>query len=148
VFVWYLYLFDSLPLLAGTSHLSVERSDPLYVFILYLLRVVVLYVHFIIFVSSFLASYSFIVYHNIKILLFIHSSFIIPFHFSYHIIGILHTIIFTRAFGLVRPSEVQIEFLEVFYVKCDDKSLEMKIEEKTEEFVASFSKRKTKKGQV
>jgi len=61
---------------------------------------------------------------------------------------ILHTIIFTRAFGLVRPVETSIDFLDFFYVRCDDEGIEKKVDEKTEEFVHSFAKRKVNKMQI
>lgn len=38
--------------------------------------------------------------------------------------------------------------LIVHKVKCDDKAIEAKVDEKTEEFCTSFAKRKTNKGQV
>jgi len=62
--------------------------------------------------------------------------------------SLLQTIMFVRSFGSVKPSEVHVEFLDLYYIKCDDKSVDLKIEEKAEEFCTSFAKRKTNKGQI
>jgi len=62
--------------------------------------------------------------------------------------SIIHTIMYSRAFGLVKPIEVPIDFLELYYVKSEDKAMDLKVDEKIEEFSASLSKRKTNKGQI
>lgn len=61
---------------------------------------------------------------------------------------ILHTIMFHRALGLVRPRDVDLELFEVTYVQCGDVELERKIEEKIDQFVAWVEKHPDKKGQV
>jgi hypothetical protein len=62
--------------------------------------------------------------------------------------SILQSILFVRAFGFVKPCEMHVEFLDLYYVKCDDKAVDVKVEEKIDEFCASFAKRKTNKGQI
>eukprot|EP00026_Physarum_polycephalum_P013619 Phypoly_transcript_14037.p1 GENE.Phypoly_transcript_14037~~Phypoly_transcript_14037.p1 ORF type:complete len:222 (+),score=31.26 Phypoly_transcript_14037:318-983(+) len=61
---------------------------------------------------------------------------------------ILHTIMFARAFGLVTPEDVYIDFMDFYYVKANNDVINKRIDEKTEEFCSSFAKRKAKKGQM
>lgn len=62
---------------------------------------------------------------------------------------ILHTILFNRALGLVRPHEVDSEiFLETTYVQCGDPMMEKKVEEKIDHFLASIEKHPSKKARV
>lgn len=61
---------------------------------------------------------------------------------------ILHTIMFHRALGLVRPRDVDLELFEVTYVQCGDPELERNIEEKIDLFIAWVEKHPNKKGQV
>lgn len=61
---------------------------------------------------------------------------------------ILHTIMFHRALGLVRPKDVDLELFDVTYVQCGDRDLERIIEEKIDHFVAWVEKHPNKKGQV
>jgi autophagy-related protein 101 len=60
--------------------------------------------------------------------------------------GILHTIMFNRALGLVRPREVDSELFEITY--CGDAATEKKIEEKIDLFLAWVEKHPNKKSQV
>ncbi|KAH7423676.1 hypothetical protein KP509_12G067900 [Ceratopteris richardii] len=61
---------------------------------------------------------------------------------------ILHTIMFHRALGLVRPKDVGLELFDITYVQCGDRELERTIEEKIDSFVAWVEKHPNKKGQV
>ncbi|CAA7393869.1 unnamed protein product [Spirodela intermedia] len=61
---------------------------------------------------------------------------------------ILHTILFHRALGLVRPKDVDSEHFEITYVQCGDAELEKKIEEKVDHFCSWVEKHPNKKGQV
>lgn len=61
---------------------------------------------------------------------------------------ILHTIMFHRALGLVRPKDVDMELFDVTYVQCGDRDLEKTVEEKIDLFVAWVEKHPNKKGQV
>jgi len=55
---------------------------------------------------------------------------------------LLHTIMFSRAFGLVKPREYCIDFLELYYVRCVDEIIEKYIEEKIDMFVDTWKKKK------
>ncbi|KAL6227288.1 hypothetical protein ACLB2K_001247 [Fragaria x ananassa] len=61
---------------------------------------------------------------------------------------ILHTIVFNRALGLVRPKDVDLELFEITYVQCGDLDLEKKIDEKIEQFISWVEKHPNKKSQV
>ncbi|KAG4943796.1 hypothetical protein JHK85_048442 [Glycine max] len=62
--------------------------------------------------------------------------------------GILHTIVFHRALGLVRPKDVDLELFDVTYVQCGEAELEKKIDEKIEQFVCWVEKHPNKKSQI
>ncbi|KAJ4812496.1 Autophagy-related protein 101 [Rhynchospora pubera] len=53
---------------------------------------------------------------------------------------ILHTIIFHRALGLVRPRDINCELFELTYVQCGVPEVEKEIEEKITEFISKISK--------
>eukprot|EP00271_Cylindrocystis_brebissonii_P013500 TRINITY_DN33361_c0_g1_i1.p1 TRINITY_DN33361_c0_g1~~TRINITY_DN33361_c0_g1_i1.p1 ORF type:complete len:247 (+),score=49.62 TRINITY_DN33361_c0_g1_i1:321-1061(+) len=61
---------------------------------------------------------------------------------------ILHTIMFHRALGLVRPKDVDTELFDLTYVQCGDSAIEKKIDEKIEHFCTWVEKHPLKKGQV
>ncbi|XP_010263772.1 PREDICTED: autophagy-related protein 101-like [Nelumbo nucifera] len=61
---------------------------------------------------------------------------------------ILHTIVFHRALGLVRPKDKDSELFEITYVQCEDSELEKKIEEKIDLFIFWVEKHPNKKSQV
>ncbi|KAF3781325.1 Autophagy-related protein 101 [Nymphaea thermarum] len=61
---------------------------------------------------------------------------------------ILHTILFHRALGLVRPKDVDSELFDITYVQCGDADLEKKIEEKIDQFIAWVEKHPNKKSQI
>ncbi|XP_015890077.1 autophagy-related protein 101 isoform X2 [Ziziphus jujuba] len=61
---------------------------------------------------------------------------------------ILHTIVFHRALGLVRPKDVDLELFEITYVQCGDSELEKKIDEKIEQFISWVEKHPNKKSQI
>ncbi|XP_068655103.1 autophagy-related protein 101 [Aristolochia californica] len=61
---------------------------------------------------------------------------------------ILHTIIFHRALGLVRPKDIDSELFEITYVQCGDPELEKKIEEKIDQFIGWVEKHPNKKSQI
>ncbi|ESR39060.1 Autophagy-related protein 101 [Citrus sinensis] len=62
--------------------------------------------------------------------------------------GILHTIIFHRALGLVRPKDIDLELFEITYVQCGDLEVEKKIDEKIEQFISWVEKHPNKKSQI
>uniref|UniRef100_A0A7I4F0Z5 Autophagy-related protein 101 n=1 Tax=Physcomitrium patens TaxID=3218 RepID=A0A7I4F0Z5_PHYPA len=61
---------------------------------------------------------------------------------------ILHTIMFNRALGLVRPREVECELFDITYVQCGDSHTEKKIEEKIDHFLTWVEKHPDKKSRV
>ncbi|KAK4760898.1 hypothetical protein SAY87_005791 [Trapa incisa] len=61
---------------------------------------------------------------------------------------ILHTIIFHRALGLVRPKEIDLEHFEITYVQCGDIEVEKTIDEKIEQFICWVEKHPNKKSQI
>ncbi|KAG6396213.1 hypothetical protein SASPL_142357 [Salvia splendens] len=61
---------------------------------------------------------------------------------------ILHTILFHRALGLVRPKDIDLELFEITYVQCGDVELERKIDEKIEQFIDRVEKHPNKKNQI
>ncbi|XP_042376119.1 autophagy-related protein 101-like [Zingiber officinale] len=61
---------------------------------------------------------------------------------------LLHTIVFHRALGLVRPKDIECELFEITYVQCGDHELDKKIEEKTDQLIAWVEKHPNKKSQI
>ncbi|KAG9146047.1 hypothetical protein Leryth_016596 [Lithospermum erythrorhizon] len=61
---------------------------------------------------------------------------------------ILHTILFHRALGLVKPKDIDLELFDITYVQCGDVELERKIEEKIDLFIDRVEKHPNKKNQV
>ncbi|XP_057491959.1 autophagy-related protein 101-like [Actinidia eriantha] len=61
---------------------------------------------------------------------------------------ILHTILFHRALGLVRPKDVDLELFEITYVQCGNVELEKKIDEKIDQFIDRVEKHPNKKNQI
>ncbi|XP_042019827.1 autophagy-related protein 101-like isoform X1 [Salvia splendens] len=61
---------------------------------------------------------------------------------------ILHTILFHRALGLVRPKDIDLELFEITYVQCGDVELERKTDEKIEQFIDRAEKHPNKKNQI
>ncbi|XP_057966012.1 autophagy-related protein 101 isoform X2 [Malania oleifera] len=61
---------------------------------------------------------------------------------------ILHTIVFHRALGLVRPKDIDLELFDITYVQCGDPELEKKIDEKIEQFISWVEKHPNKKSQI
>ncbi|KAL1556981.1 autophagy-related protein 101-like isoform X4 [Salvia divinorum] len=61
---------------------------------------------------------------------------------------ILHTILFHRALGLVRPKDIDLELFEITYVQCGDVELERKIDEKIDQFLDRVEKHPNKKNQI
>ncbi|KAG0456118.1 hypothetical protein HPP92_023906 [Vanilla planifolia] len=61
---------------------------------------------------------------------------------------VLHTIVFHRALGLVRPKDVDCELFEITYVQCGDADLTKKIEEKIDQFISWVDKHPNKKCQI
>ncbi|PIN02634.1 hypothetical protein CDL12_22985 [Handroanthus impetiginosus] len=61
---------------------------------------------------------------------------------------ILHTILFHRALGLVRPKDVDLELFEITYVQCGDAELERKVDEKIDQFIDRVEKHPNKKTQI
>uniref|UniRef100_A0A161ZMM9 Autophagy-related protein 101 n=1 Tax=Daucus carota subsp. sativus TaxID=79200 RepID=A0A161ZMM9_DAUCS len=63
-------------------------------------------------------------------------------------VRILHTILFHRALGLVRPKDVDLQLFEITYVQCADAELEKKIDEKIGQFIDRVDKHPNKKTQI
>ncbi|XP_072952575.1 autophagy-related protein 101 [Typha angustifolia] len=61
---------------------------------------------------------------------------------------ILHTILFHRALGLVRPKDVDCELFEITYVQCGISELEKEIEGKIEEFISKVDKHPNRRSQI
>ncbi|GAB2278071.1 hypothetical protein Dimus_012768 [Dionaea muscipula] len=61
---------------------------------------------------------------------------------------ILHTIMFHRALGLVRPRDVDLELFDITYVQCGDTEIEKKIDEKIDQFISWVEKHPHKKSQI
>ncbi|ERN10144.1 autophagy-related protein 101 isoform X2 [Amborella trichopoda] len=61
---------------------------------------------------------------------------------------ILHTIVFHRALGLVRPRDIDSELFDITYVQCGDPDVEKKLEEKIDQFIAWVEKHPNKKSQM
>ncbi|GJP43839.1 hypothetical protein CLOM_g3245 [Closterium sp. NIES-68] len=61
---------------------------------------------------------------------------------------LLHTIMFHRALGLVRPKSIDSELFDITYVQCGDAEVERQIEEKIGQFSLWLEKNPTKKGQL
>ncbi|PRP87736.1 DUF1649 family protein [Planoprotostelium fungivorum] len=55
---------------------------------------------------------------------------------------LLHTIIFNRTFGVVRPKESVVDFIDFTYVKCDDESIEKAVSERAHQFYDSWLRKK------
>ncbi|KAL3583691.1 hypothetical protein D5086_014752 [Populus alba] len=79
---------------------------------------------------------------------YILSVFCVQIHEVKLIAGILHTIVFHRALGLVRPKDIDLELFEITYVQCGDVELEKKIEEKIDQFISWVEKHPNKKSQI
>ncbi|XP_042006398.1 autophagy-related protein 101-like [Salvia splendens] len=72
-------------------------------------------------------------------------------HFEIHEVlrcKILHTILFHRALGLVRPKDIDLELFEITYVQCGDVELERKVDEKIDQFLDRVDKHPNKKNQI
>lgn len=54
---------------------------------------------------------------------------------------VLHTILFNRALGQVRPRDVDSELFDITYVKCGDAEVEAKVEGRISEFCTHAEKR-------
>ncbi|CAH8339922.1 unnamed protein product [Eruca vesicaria subsp. sativa] len=61
---------------------------------------------------------------------------------------ILHTIVFHRALGLIRPKDVDLELFEITYVQCGEIEVEKKIDEKIEQLITWIDKHPNKKCQI
>eukprot|EP01092_Planopodium_desertum_P010748 TRINITY_DN4830_c0_g1_i1.p1 TRINITY_DN4830_c0_g1~~TRINITY_DN4830_c0_g1_i1.p1 ORF type:complete len:196 (+),score=1.82 TRINITY_DN4830_c0_g1_i1:37-624(+) len=61
---------------------------------------------------------------------------------------LLHTIIFNRAIGVVKPKDVVLEGLEVSYVKCDNEAVETAVETKVKRFCEYFHQKKKDRGKI
>ncbi|KAJ4966586.1 hypothetical protein NE237_018435 [Protea cynaroides] len=61
---------------------------------------------------------------------------------------ILHTIVFHRALGLIRPKDIDSELFDITYVQCGDAEVEKKIEEKIDQFIGWVEKHPNKKSQI
>ncbi|KAL3376402.1 hypothetical protein AABB24_003032 [Solanum stoloniferum] len=61
---------------------------------------------------------------------------------------ILHTIMFHRALGLLRPKDVDLELFDITYTQCGDVEVEKKIEEKITLFIDRVEKHPNRKNQI
>ncbi|XP_010550372.1 PREDICTED: autophagy-related protein 101-like [Tarenaya hassleriana] len=61
---------------------------------------------------------------------------------------ILHTIVFHRALGLIRPKDIDLELFDITYVQCGEKEVEKKIDEKIDQFISWVDKHPNKKSQI
>ncbi|CAF1717069.1 hypothetical protein Bca4012_041595 [Brassica carinata] len=61
---------------------------------------------------------------------------------------ILHTIVFHRALGLIRPKDIDLELFDITYVQCGEIEVEKKIDDKIEQFVTWIGKHPNKKSQI
>lgn len=62
---------------------------------------------------------------------------------------ILHTIIFCRALGALKPQEVDCEILSnITFVKCGDREVDKRVEEKINQFYTWLDRHPGKRGQV
>lgn len=61
---------------------------------------------------------------------------------------LLHTIIFSRALGPVRPREVDLHLFDLTYADCGDLGVEAKVNEKVKQFCAITAKHPGKSNQV
>ncbi|CAD6251161.1 unnamed protein product [Miscanthus lutarioriparius] len=61
---------------------------------------------------------------------------------------ILHTIFFHRTLSLVRPKDVDCDFLEITYVQCGLPELEKEVDEKIDQFTAWVEKHPNRRSQI
>nr|VDD37447.1 unnamed protein product [Brassica oleracea] len=61
---------------------------------------------------------------------------------------ILHTIVFHRALGLIRPKDIDLELFDITYVQCGEIEVEKKIDETIEHFISWIDKHPNKKSQI
>ncbi|KAM9988298.1 hypothetical protein ACTFIZ_003672 [Dictyostelium cf. discoideum] len=61
---------------------------------------------------------------------------------------ILHSILFQRSLGTVKPKDTTLDCVDFSYVKSDDPSSSKHIEDKSEELLSSIIKRKAKTAQL
>ncbi|PWZ26231.1 hypothetical protein Zm00014a_032078 [Zea mays] len=62
--------------------------------------------------------------------------------------GILHTIFFHRTLSLVRPKDVDCDFLDITYVQCGLPELEKEVDEKIDQFSAWVEKHPNRRSQI
>lgn len=71
---------------------------------------------------------------------------------QHHVRGVLrcllHTIVFNRALGFVKPKDVDSDLFEITYVQCGDPHVEQLIEEKISAFITWTDRHPGKRGQV
>jgi len=61
---------------------------------------------------------------------------------------LLHTIIFHRAFGVITPKDVEIDFLDFVYVCVDDPTIEHDVQEKVEVFYNTIKRKDLKQVKI
>ncbi|KAJ0234356.1 Autophagy-related protein 101 [Hirschfeldia incana] len=58
---------------------------------------------------------------------------------------VLHTIVFHRALGLIRPKDIDLELFDITYVQCGEIEVEKKIDDRIEHFITWIEKHPNKK---
>ncbi|CAN8264122.1 unnamed protein product [Cochlearia groenlandica] len=61
---------------------------------------------------------------------------------------ILHTVVFHRALGLIRPKDIDLENFDITYVQCGELEVEKKIDNKIDQFISWTDKHPNKKSQI
>jgi len=61
---------------------------------------------------------------------------------------LLHTIMFQRALGAVRPSDVESDLFDITYVKCSDPGVSKAIEDKVDTFSRLLEQSQPPRGQI
>ncbi|RIB09839.1 autophagy-related protein [Gigaspora rosea] len=68
------------------------------------------------------------------------------YYLSLNVLAILHTILFYRIFGNIKPREVDL--LDITYSAIDDPEVEKVVDEKVEQFVRNLENHGNQKGQI
>lgn len=61
---------------------------------------------------------------------------------------LIHTILFNRALGYVKPQDVDSELFDITYVKCNDSDLEVKVENGISDFCSLMERKPSEAAQL